>query len=798
MATIIGSFASPSTIPIGLTWTGSELISSDMIITSIYIHSGLSSTLTGSFASPSTNPTGLAWTGSELISSDYSKDHIYIHSGLSSTLTGSFASPSTNPIGLTWTGSELISADNGTNHIYIHSGLSSTLTGSFASPSTNPTGLTWTGSELISADYDTDHIYIIDISEGPTTFTITPSDSLTLNETVTASLTGVTVFTATPSDSLNLGETVTPIHTQIKETFTISITDSLTLGEDITVSLVSESTTFTTNPIDSLTLNETVTVIYTQIKETFTVSITDSLNLHEGISYPETAYNIKTKIEIEGTEYSDYKNLQVKKAMSNYNSSSSFSLRLDSPFGRHKSDFTVGNEIVIYAQNTKNTPTTKLLTGIIEKIKFNGSGTYQEVILSGRDYSARLQDASIEPSVFTDSEVSTIVTNLIQNFVSEVTFSNVNVTSTTLERIAFRHTSVFDAISELAELSSSFWYVDTDKDLHFEQKDSVSSGFTLDNTNILSTNYEQTREGMVNDVWVYGDKYLSGYEEVLTGDGGSVFTLLNRPHNTSLNYLGSPYKGGIWQLTSTPISGIEYYVNYFDRELIFISGTDLGYSSIITSGGSVVANYDREIPIVRHERDKTSIANYGKRTKVIQDDAIKDPTTATNIAAKEILKSDPMKGLEVDFRGWKDLVPGQTIRVTLDNFNIDNIVGILNVDYNFTAERIRSNKVIKIRLDTKILDITDQIKELSNKVKKLESRSIVEQQTTTRYEEYDSDFSVVGSYWKTQKRTIGSSFMLGHLVNGILGSPAVSVVGSQLALGDSRGVFSIMTSGGET
>ena len=120
------------------------------------------------------------------------------------------------------------------------------------------------------------------------------------------------------------------------------------------------------------------------------------------------------------------------------------------------------------------------------------------------------------------------------------------------------------------------------------------------------------------------------------------------------------------------------------------------------------------------------------------------------------------------------------------------------MDYNFTAERIRSNKVIKIRLDTKILDITDQIKELSNKVKKLESRSIVEQQTTTRYEEYDSDFSVVGSYWKTQKRTIGSSFMLGHLVNGILGSPAVSVVGSQLALGDSRGVFSIMTSGGET
>jgi hypothetical protein len=43
---------------------------------------------------------------------------------------------------------------------------------------------------------------------------------------------------------------------------------------------------------------------------------------------------------------------------------------------------------------------------------------------------------------------------------------------------------IFDALKQLAQLSGYIFYVDVDKDLHFEMAENVSSGVTLDNTNL--------------------------------------------------------------------------------------------------------------------------------------------------------------------------------------------------------------------------------------------------------------------------------------------------------------------------
>ena len=614
----------------------------------------------------------------------------------------------------------------------------------------------------------------------------------------------------TQTDQLTLSDEVTVTQTHIPQTYSFTQTDSISLTDEFTSEVEGVAQHYSKTFTDSITLIDSLSVTHTHTPQEYSFTQTDQITLSDeftseimyaGQLDPKATYNIKTKIEIDGTEYSDYVNMKVKKSMSDYNSSSSFSITMDSPYGRHKSSFSVGDEVVIYAEDTNETPTSKLLTGVLEKIRFSGIGTSQMVTLSGRDFSVRLMDTTVEPSVYTDSEVSTIVTNIIQNFVSNITINNVNVTTTTLERINFRHTSVFDAISELAELSSFTWYVDTDKDLHFEEKESISSGYLLDENCIISTNYEQTREGMSNDVWVYGDKYLSSFQEILNFGspvGGSVITVLNKPHNTYVEYLGSPFVGGVSELVTDTISGVDYVVDYYDRQLIFVSGTDMGYSSIPGSGGSVMCKYDREIPIVRHKRDIDSIINYGRKTKVIQDSSIKDPRTAEAVATNEITKSDPLNGLEIDLRGWLDLTPGNTINIELDNFNIDKTVGIISIDYTFDANRIRSNRIMKIKVDKKILDLTDEIKNLSKKIHKLESSNLVEEQTITRYEEHIGSLNVIGSYWEVNQRTIGSSFILSHLVNGILGSPAVSICGSQVALGDSRSAFSTIASGGGT
>ena len=476
---------------------------------------------------------------------------------------------------------------------------------------------------------------------------------------------------------------------------------------------------------------------------------------------------INTKIVIDSVDYTEYTNMRVNKSISTYNSSSDFNVRFPSPFGRHATSFSVGQEIVIYSDDSD--ATTKLFTGTIEKIKFNGMGNTQTVTLSGRDYSAKLQDITIEPIVYSNSEISTIVTNILsQQEIIDITTTNVDVTTTTLQRMSFNQQSIFDAYSELAELAGFIFYVDENKDLHFEKKEFVSSGQEFNNTNITSSTFNNTREGMANRIWVYGDRYLSGFREELSAGspvGGSVFTLLSKPHNTSVDYLGNIQRGGVFELISEAESGTNYLVSFEDRQLIFTSGTTIG-DSIPISGGSIVASYDREIPIAKVGTNWTSLRVYGQKNKIITDTAIKDPTTASDILQKELDKSDPFRGVEINVSGWYDLTTNQTVKVVLSDFNIDEVVGILNITYSFDKNRVNSEDVIKIRLDKKITDLTDELSELRRRLDRLEAKDRVGTDVLTRLEVGNGSFAVVGSYWEVKSRYIGSDYIWGNPSTG--------------------------------
>jgi len=513
---------------------------------------------------------------------------------------------------------------------------------------------------------------------------------------------------------------------------------------------------------------------------------------------------IITKTEIGGVEYSNYRNLQVKRSISDYNSTSRFNVTYDSPFGKHASDFTVGNSVVIYADDSD--ASTKLFSGIVEKIKFYGKGINQTVTLSGRDYSLRLMDSTVNPIVYSNEEISEIVKSIIKNNVSDISLTNVNTTTTTLSRIAFNQTSAFEAIKQLADLAGYYFYVDHDQDLHFEEQSSSSSGLTLDNSNVLKMKYNQTREEMFNKVWVYGDRMLAGYKETNSlngsawgGEVGSVYTLLNRPHNTLIEYLGNPLVGGIYEI-GTIKSGIDYLVNFFDKEIVFISGTDMG-NSVPASGGSIVSIYDREIPIVKYGQDNSSISLYGPKSKVIDDKTIKDPTQATDILNKQLEKTDPFKGMEIELKGWQDMTPGNTAVVTLADFGIDETVGIISIDYNFDKNTVQSENVIKVKLSKKILDITDEINTLKMRIESLEAVDRKEDDALTRLETATGSTLCIGSYWEVKTRTLGSSFILSKGPHGETGDTFGGILGSVIAsgvnfLGNNRSGFTVNFSGG--
>ncbi|MCH7534133.1 MAG: hypothetical protein IH948_00005, partial [Bacteroidetes bacterium] len=388
----------------------------------------------------------------------------------------------------------------------------------------------------------------------------------------------------------------------------------------------------------------------------------------------------------------------------------------------------------------------------------------------------------------------------IDNEVTDITTINVDVTPVTLARISFNQDSVFESFKQLAKLAGFIFYVDESKDLHFELRDETDSGIDLTNTNIISSRFDTTREQMANIVWVYGDRYISDFREELTAGAGSVFTLLNKPHNTLVEHLGSPQQGGVFELVSQPISGTNYLVNFHDKQLIFISGTDLG-DSIPINGGSIIVTYGREIPIVKFGQNEASISAFGPKTKIIDDKKIKDPITAKDILIKELDNANPFKGIEVEFKGWNVFTPGNTIDVTLNDFDISDTVGIISVIYTFDKNTIQGERVIRLRLDKKVLEVTDALAELKRKLDAIQAQDRQDTDIITRLILATGSAQVVGSKWLVQTRGLGSSFILGKGPHGITGATFGGILGSVVGsginfLGDSRSGLVINFTGG--
>ena len=519
---------------------------------------------------------------------------------------------------------------------------------------------------------------------------------------------------------------------------------------------------------------------------------------------------VNVSLDVAGTVITDWRSLQIRSSSVEYNSSSIFKAVLDTPFGRHKTDFTLGQTVTIKADKD-TAAVTNIFVGILEKVQFRGQGTDQVLELSGRDFTARLMDATIEPTVFTDSEVSTIVKNILDNEVDDIGQVNVDTTDVTIPRISFNQQSVFEGLKQLADLARYYFFVDTDKDLNFKQRESVVSNVVLDNTNIVASTFDTVREGMANKAWVYGDRYLTGTKEILDvgspfvgGISGSVFTLLNKPHNTNVETSASPgslLKGGIFDF-GVATSGTDYLVNFEDKQIILISGTDIGYNTIPASGGSIITNYDKETPIVKFGIRRSSIDAFGPKEVVLRDKSIKDPRLAIDTLQRILEQDQPIEKIELELKGWFTFNVGETVTTTLKDFDIDNeLLPILNITYKFDAETVRNERIIKVRLKTKVPDITDEFTSIAQRLTALESQETVSSEFLTRLEVGLGSIIAVGSVWAVKARSLGSSFILGKGPHGVTGATFGGILGSIIEsginfLGDSRSGLTIQRSGG--
>ena len=480
--------------------------------------------------------------------------------------------------------------------------------------------------------------------------------------------------------------------------------------------------------------------------------------------------------QVDSVDYRDMESMQVVNSIGDNNTSSSFEAVFPNYNGLHKTDFNIGDDVQISAEKDVNPPTTLLFRGTVEDISFEGSGQTQKVRISGRDYSSRLMDVTVRPESYNNQEVSTIVIDIFDKYAGAGLTRSIDVTTTTLNHISFNHTPLFEALKQLAELSGFFFYVDTSRVLQFEKKGTTSSSTTLSNTgankNILRAQFKDNDTDLYNRVFVYGGKQLVATQETFTANGtGSVFTVGNRPHNTKVTVSGGTTvikSGTIFELLARP-SGVQYAVDFDQKQIIFLSGTATG-DNLPANNELITVDYEKSVPVAKFGESRSSIDSYGLREKIINDNTIIDPQQAAELVKSTLnLHKDPFKEGLITLQSIVSLTPGQTVIVNLPDFNITNVqYDILEANYIFNPWNNRYDEVLTVKVNKKIKDLTDTLKQIILDIKKLQAAQMGVVDIMTRLEFATGSLSMKVSDWRVRTRSLGSTFILEHSILGKL------------------------------
>ncbi len=475
---------------------------------------------------------------------------------------------------------------------------------------------------------------------------------------------------------------------------------------------------------------------------------------------------VVTKLEIESTEYPDKKNMIVNKSMGDFNTAGDFIIEFDNDTGQFSNTFNLNDTVSIYSDMDAASATTKIFTGIIEDIKFEGKSNKEIVILTGRDFSAILQDIVVEPRIFKDAEVSAIVKSIMSQNVptSLVTANNVDATSTTLDKITFNGPNVYDALRRLSELSGFFFFVDEDKDLHFEEKNAIASGETFDNTNVTKSNFRESDHEIYNTITVIGERQKTGATEIETVvSNGSKFILDAKPFEPRIIISGAEntvlQPGGIINVNDPRTENVKYLVDFQGRNIILTSGTTAGDNTLPT-GSVVIINYNRSTPLIITRIDSTSVDTYGPKEKKIVDKNIKDVNEANDVGTTFLNEhKDPKIQGKMDINGILNVTPGNTAVINLPFQNQSNqTYAILNAKYNFNTINNLSNNVLKVAVNKKISDFIDHMKTEILRLRSLENAEV--DTSVTSLELTTGSIGVSGTSILIST-SIGSVFMFG-------------------------------------
>jgi len=185
----------------------------------------------------------------------------------------------------------------------------------------------------------------------------------------------------------------------------------------------------------------------------------------------------------------------------------STSITLSNLNGQYLNLFNAGDNIEIWVDyGTSNPPSNKIFNGKIDNINYGLNARDGWIIyLEGR-MAPQLKDIIINEQ-FNNTEISTAIKQIIDNYPVGISYTNVTGTSTNTT-VTFRNVSVSKAISELLDRANQTGYIDTSLDLHTFTSGSIQNntervifGNNLISCSRIGTDYDDVK----NRVTVYGN-----------------------------------------------------------------------------------------------------------------------------------------------------------------------------------------------------------------------------------------------------------------------------------------------------
>jgi len=394
--------------------------------------------------------------------------------------------------------------------------------------------------------------------------------------------------------------------------------------------------------------------------------------------------------------------------------------------GSYSGTFAIGNIINIWV----GSPATqdKIFNGVVTDLSYTSLPNQREFItVQGHDMTKRLRDVTAN-DLYVGLSAGSIVKSIISAETSGITTNNVD-DGATLNNIQFKKRPVIDCIGELAELSGYDWWIDSGADLHFVSRNSISSGKQLlagSLGNITNSIWSVSDRELTNSVVVYGGRrVVAQVGSFGTAGTGSVFTLDDKPYDTKVKVNGVIKEGGILQQFGTPPTGIQYLVDFDNKQIIFTSGTEAG-NNIPSSGTNVVTvDYNKQVPVVKLAEDRISIDKYGKKEKVIVNEEIKDPRQARDIALAEIQDfSTPGLNGQFNVKGINMIQPGHTVDVYIPYTAASGTMKVTNVSYNINQNTLKSEQILSLQAGTRKGNISDAFADYMISQRQLQAEKI--------------------------------------------------------------------------